>query len=278
MVIGQLLGLPIAFGSGQLSGAGFGPNYTILMKLGYEFYAPRILDEMQKNPEKSFEETQYWRAFQKHLKSYTDKVLLQTIDSLAEFPKQTLDALQEKFGEFLSDSYSPSVSRDGVSTLTSASNLGSQLVTIRLDLGQGFRREDPATRQEGPSLFEKDEQAKREKEHVKILTKAEIDLVERNKIARKEEIRLFEKTVSTVKPSIEPPRTTIRPAGQSVKLERLKLIKEIQVLGSQISFANVDSRKYPQWKSKNDAANQLRTVAITKKQQKLTFLLQNYTF
>ncbi len=168
MVIGQLLGLPIAFGSGQLSGAGFGPNYTILMKLGYEFYAPRILDEMQKNPQKSFEDTQYWRAFQKHLKSYTDKVLLQTIDSLAEFPKQTLDALQEKFGEFLSDSYTPSVSREGVSTLTSASNLGSQLVTIRLDLGQGFRREGEGSQKQGSSLFEKDLQSLREREEAKI--------------------------------------------------------------------------------------------------------------
>ncbi len=102
MVIGQILGLPIAFGSGQLSGAGFGPNYTILMKLGYEFYAPRVLDEMQKNPEKSFENTKYWRAFQTHLKSYTDKVLTQTIDSLADFPVATLEALFEKFGKYVS--------------------------------------------------------------------------------------------------------------------------------------------------------------------------------
>ncbi len=213
MVIGQLLGLPIAFGSGQLSGAGFGPNYTILMKLGYEFYAPRILDEMQKNPEKSFEDTQYWRAFQKHLKSYTDKVLLQTIDSLAEFPKQTLDALQEKFGEFLSDAYSPSVSREGVSTLTSASNLGSQLVTIRLDLGQGFRREGEGGQQQGSSLFEKDLMKLREAEQAKILKDA------KHKITQPK-LKLKFATPQPTKAIA--PAISKKNAGQSQKLELKK--------------------------------------------------------
>ncbi len=103
MVISAVLGLPIAFGSGELSGAGFGPNYTILMKLGYEFYAPRILDEMQKKPNRSFEDTEYWRLFQKHLKSYTDKVLEETIDKLVTFPIDILENLQDRFGKFLDD-------------------------------------------------------------------------------------------------------------------------------------------------------------------------------
>ncbi len=123
------------------------------MKLGYEFYAPRILDEMQKNPEKSFEDTQYWRAFQTHLKSYTDKVMQQTMDSLANFPKEVLDTLIEKFGEYLGDA---------LQGTTPVSYSGSP-TQVRLDLGQGFRREDPKTRQEGPSLFEKDQQRARER-------------------------------------------------------------------------------------------------------------------
>ncbi len=246
------------------------------MKLGYEFYAPRILDEMQKNPTRSFEDTEYWRAFQKHLKSYTDKVLLQTINSLAEFPKQTLDALQEKFGEFLSDSYTPSVSREGVSTLTSASNLGSQLVTIRLDLGQGFRREDPSTRQEGPSLFELDELKKREIEQSKRVTQQDIEKAKRAVIDRAQQVTHFQRETAKIPESKIPPRSTIRPAGQSIRLERQKLINELSQLGNDMKAAQARFNKNRNTVNKV-AINHL-IIKIKKAQQKITFLIQNYTF
>ncbi len=98
MVISQVAGVFTAFGTGELSGAGFGPNYTILMKLGYEFYAPRILDEMQKSPNRSFEDTKYWRAFQTHIKLYSDKVMTETLDKLLSMPQATIDALTSKWG------------------------------------------------------------------------------------------------------------------------------------------------------------------------------------
>ncbi len=226
MVIGQILGLPIAFGSGQLSGAGFGPNYTILMKLGYEFYAPRILDEMQKNPDKSFEDTEYWRAFQKHLKSYTDKVLLQTIDSLAAFPKQTLDSLMEKFGSYIADPFESSQTV----TSTSASQLGT-LSNVRLDLGQGFRRENPDTRQEGPSLFERDQQKKREQaeqrqQQQQVITKSQQFEIDIKKVQ--------ERYPQPNKAKLVTGATGKRKVSQSTKLAMTGMLRALTIKGNQV--------------------------------------------
>ncbi len=138
--------------TGELSGAGFGPNYTILMKLGYEFYAPRILDEMQKNPEKSFEDTQYWRLFQTHLKSYTDAKLQTAIDGLLSLPQTTLDTIVDKFGEILG----------GGPTPTSGIGGGSHTLNIRLDQGQALRL-DP-NREQGLSPHDQDILRQRERE------------------------------------------------------------------------------------------------------------------
>ncbi len=155
MVLGQLFGMATAAPTGELSGAGFGPNYTILMKLGYEFYAPRILDEMQKNPQKSFEDTQYWRLFQTHLKSYTDAKLQTAIDGLLSLPQTTLDAIVDKFGEIFG----------GGPTPTSGIGGGSHTLNIRLDQGQALRL-DPS-REQGLSPHDQDILRQKEREEAK---------------------------------------------------------------------------------------------------------------
>ncbi len=101
MVISQIAGLATAFGTGELSGAGFGPNYTILMKLGYEFFAPRILEEMEKNPNIFFQDTLWFQKFQKQIKLYSDKVMKETLDTLLSIPQETIDSIQNKFQESL---------------------------------------------------------------------------------------------------------------------------------------------------------------------------------
>ncbi len=99
MVISQIAGLATAFGTGELSGAGFGPNYTILMKLGYEFYAPRILEEMEKNPNIFFQDTLWFQKFQKQIKLYSDKVMKETLDTLINVPQETIDSIAKKYRE-----------------------------------------------------------------------------------------------------------------------------------------------------------------------------------
>ncbi len=97
MVISQIAGLATAFGTGELSGAGFGPNYTILMKLGYEFFAPRILEEMEKNPNVFFQDTLWFKKFQKQIKLYSDTVMKETLDTLLTIPQDTIDKIADKF-------------------------------------------------------------------------------------------------------------------------------------------------------------------------------------
>ncbi len=99
MVISQIAGLATAFGTGELSGAGFGPNYTILMKLGYEFFAPRILEEMEKNPNVFFQDTLWFQKFQKQIKLYSDTVMHETLDTLINIPQKTIDAIVDKYKE-----------------------------------------------------------------------------------------------------------------------------------------------------------------------------------
>ncbi len=280
MVIGQILGLPIAFGSGQLSGAGFGPNYTILMKLGYEFYAPRILDEMQKNPTRSFEDTEYWRAFQTHLKSYTDKVMTQTMDSLAAFPKATLDALVEKFGSYITDPLE--VGSDTTATSTSASVMG-QLHQIRLDIGQAGRGLRDPLQQGGSSLFEKDEQRKREAAQAeRIGTAEETYTTGQREFIQKDLLRRQETTNRKIDQIINRRPTTVtkRRASQSVKIERQKLITEIAASARKISL-NKQFAIRPELGS-NKAEFQRRIVAAQKALQinqiKLAKLLTLYQF
>lgn len=99
MVISQIAGLATAFGTGELSGAGFGPNYTILMKLGYEFFAPRILEEMEKNPNVFFQDTLWFQKFQKQIKLYSDTVMKETLQTLLTIPQETINAISNKFAE-----------------------------------------------------------------------------------------------------------------------------------------------------------------------------------
>jgi len=114
VVIGPLFNIFTAFGIGELSGAGFGPNYTILMKLGFEFFAPRIIDELNKNPSKDFKDTQYWIKWQREMKMYSDDVMNRTLDRLLAVPDTVIQAIENKWGQNISDQALPSDLKDAV--------------------------------------------------------------------------------------------------------------------------------------------------------------------
>ncbi len=135
MVLGQLLGLITAAPAGELSGAGFGPNYTILMKLGFEHYAPRILEEMEKNPTMDFQQTKYFKFFQGHLKNYTDKKRDQTFDMLLKIPQEAFDALVKRF----TDSFTGNTTKE-----TLALELGSGLTQVRFPSDDTRRAQEDA--------------------------------------------------------------------------------------------------------------------------------------
>ncbi len=315
MVISQIAGLATAFGTGELSGAGFGPNYTILMKLGYEFFAPRILEEMEKNPNVFFQDTLWFQKFQKQIKLYSDKVMEQTLDTLLHIPQKTLDAIENKFeGGGIVDNLnipitaSPAFNRantiaqvaqnvDVQPFLDSISNFfnglanifptipqafGSDTPTINTTSGQQttqgtlislnfleisrFRFEDlnnamsAITRNNSP--YDSQTQQRIRTAWEKARTKQDTSRTTQ----RQQQITQFQKV--TIPPDRTPARSTKRPAGQSVIIERNKLIRQILLLSKQLpSRGQPGSFQYEKF-----------VRGIKRLQQKLIFLLNNYTF
>ncbi len=322
MVISQIAGLATAFGTGELSGAGFGPNYTILMKLGYEFFAPRILEEMEKNPNVFFQDTLWFQKFQKQIKLYSDKVMEQTLDTLLHIPQETLNAIQNKFeGEGIVNvpnipiSASPAFNRantiaqvaQGINfqpMIDSMSNFFNQLASVFPNVPQAFGSDTPtisttsggtSQRQlisinlstlrttwrfedlnnamsaitKGNSPYDTTTQS-----HIRTLwnqARRKIDTTRTTQ--RQQQITTFNKVV--IAPDRTPPRTTKRPAGQSVKLERNRLIKAIAFSAKRLTIAQNPKAGFT---FRPGVTIETLIRDLKKLQQKLIFLLNNYIF
>ncbi len=314
MVISQIAGLATAFGTGELSGAGFGPNYTILMKLGYEFYAPRILEEMEKNPNVFFQDTLWFQKFQKQIKLYSDKVLEQTLDTLLHIPQQTLDAIEAKFGAqqntlipLFRDSDQeqalpinpppsgdpwegwnnfwnamakripnvPSVLAEDtpfISTGSGETTIQGSLISLSRIQLQRWRFIDLNNAMSAITKNNSPYDGVTQGIIRDLWNKARNKISQGRDEKRQQEITSFKEV--TIPISNIPERSSIRPAGQSVKLERNKLIKEIAAKARQLRFFQQRSLTSPN-------RNKLILTAIRQLkllQQKLNFLLRNYTF
>ncbi len=334
MVISQIAGLATAFGTGELSGAGFGPNYTILMKLGYEFFAPRILEEMEKNPNVFFQDTLWFQKFQKQIKLYSDKVMEQTLDTLLHVPQKTLDAIQNKFeGEGIVSvpnipiTVDPALNRintiaqvskniDYQPFIDSISNFFNTMAKFIPNVPQAFPEDtgpfettsERAQTNQGLSLNLFQIRAwrfvdlnsamaaiTRGTSGYDIKTQALIRKEWNNQRSkqraqptqdRAKQIKEFEDV--TIPESNIPERSTKRKAGQSVKLERVKLIQDIAAAAKTLVFnqnwiasANRQKTQTPSTvrvRSRMLIENRSLIKLIKSLQQKLTFLLRNYTF
>ncbi len=342
MVIGQIAGIGTAFGTGELSGAGFGPNYTILMKIGYEFYAPRIIEEMHKNPKMHFQDTVYWKQFQVSIKLYSDQVIKETLQTLLDLPDSVISAIDRKFSGGSTNTETSPLST--VTNILQQSNAiepqvqdtqGNKAYSLRgvpmfltpfiipnpeSELGRALQ---PYQRSQGPPLQQtilppdtilstkqtasglsidritlskwpfkqlNDAMAsiQRGTSNYSHQTQLEIRRFWENKrsamtqapiIQRQKNITTFQKV--TIPPSNIPPRSTKRPAGQSVKLERNRLIKEIARLGIIVKhrqnfiFKKLHDNEF-RVRYRNGTINFIKQ--LRKEQQNLVFLLKNYTF
>ncbi len=336
MVISQIAGLATAFGTGELSGAGFGPNYTILMKLGYEFFAPRILEEMEKNPNVYFQDTLWFQKFQKQIKLYSDKVMEQTLDTLLHIPQKTIDAIDNKFqgGGIIPQnpnipiSVSPAFNRintlnqvaqniDAQPFMDSITNFFNSISKIFPSIPQAFGEDTPpintgsGTQNTRTLISLTRIQLQRWRfedlnNAMSAITKNNSpydgttqgiirDLWNKGRTRigttqtkqRQTTITTFQKV--TIPKSNIPTRSTKRPAGQSVKLERDKLSREILAAAKSLTahqkiFRNI---RWGSGQSQSTRQNIINRGKITEnkliiliktKQQKLTFLLNNYTF
>ncbi len=327
MVISQIAGLATAFGTGELSGAGFGPNYTILMKLGYEFFAPRILEEMEKNPNVFFQDTLWFQKFQKQIKLYSDKVMEQTLDTLLHIPQKTINAIDNKFqgGGIIPEnpnipiSVSPAFNRlntvnqvaqnidfqpfiDAISNFfnsmaklgTIPQAFGSDTPTINTGSGsQNTRTLISLTRiQLQPWSFTDLNNAmsaitKNNSPYDgttqgiirDLWNKGRTRITTSQTTQRQTNITQFQNV--KIPTSNIPSRSSKRPAGQSIKIERIRLIKQIARLGQIVKlrqnfiFKKLHDNNF-RTRYRTGTTNFIKSLKT--EQQKLTFLLNNYTF
>ncbi len=112
--------LPQSYGMGEVAGMSFGSNYVIMMQIGYRYYAPRIIEEMEKNNLDHPMGTVWWNKWQKFMLTYSDQSIKNTMDRTLDMPDKTISMIWDKLSQFLLGD----TSDDTTSTLTSASQLG----------------------------------------------------------------------------------------------------------------------------------------------------------
>ncbi len=138
--------LPQSYGMGEIAGMAFGSNYVIMMQIGYRYYAPRIIEEMEKDNLDSPMGTVWWNKWQKFMKIYSDQSITNTMDRTLEMPEQALKAIWDKIFNIL-----PSQE----TTLTSGSGADDDITFIR---GARTRSQEEADRQK---QFIRDQEQKR---------------------------------------------------------------------------------------------------------------------
>ncbi len=116
--------LPQSYGMGEIAGMAFGSNYVIMMQIGYRYYAPRIIEEMEKDNLDNPLGTVWWNKWQKFMKIYSDKSITNTMDRTLEMPEQALKAIWDKIFNILP-------SGEGDATLTSGSGADDDITFVR---------------------------------------------------------------------------------------------------------------------------------------------------
>ncbi len=213
--------LPQSYGMGEVAGMSFGSNYTVMMQIGYAHYAPRILKDMEKNPEKAFYESPNFIKFQKELLVFSDRSINNTMNRVLDMPDKVIKAVFDKLFDLL-----PTRETIDETTETSALNLGSEIQQVRLDLGQATRRdterENRDRSDDARSLAERDAQNRR-------------DAAERNQIDRETDFtgrtRSQQQKVqdaTNVTPKFWKGATSKRRKTQSSQLFETKLKKLVQ--------------------------------------------------
>ncbi len=123
--------LPQSYGMGEVAGMGFGSNYVMMMQIVYNYYAPRVIKEMEDGKLDSPMGTQWWRKWQVFMTKYSDQSINNTMDRILEIPENILDKIWEKMsgapkdvsditdtsalqlGEIFEARYTPSRDREG---------------------------------------------------------------------------------------------------------------------------------------------------------------------
>ncbi len=173
--------LPQSYGMGEVAGMSFGSNYTVMMQIGYAHYAPRILKEMEKNPDKPFYDAPSFIKFQKELLVYSDQSIKNTMDRVLAMPDTIIKAIFDKLGDFI---FQGEIDETG--TKSGINLTGGAVIQVRLDSGQATRREtDRQSRDrsdDAQSPFDRDIERHQEKsqqerhEEIKLTKKKQLTI------------------------------------------------------------------------------------------------------
>ncbi len=96
--------LPQSYGMGEVAGMGFGSNYVMLMQIVYNYYAPRVIKEMEDGKLDDPMNTMWWGKWQRFMTKYSDQSIQNTMDRVLDIPDKVLDSIWDKMGQWMSGS------------------------------------------------------------------------------------------------------------------------------------------------------------------------------
>lgn len=267
--------LPQSYGMGEVAGMGFGSNYVMLMQIVYNYYAPRVIKEMEDGNLDTPMDTIWWGKWQRFMTKYSDQSIQNTMDRVLDIPDKVLDSIWEKMSSWLTGGQGD----ENDTSLTSASLLGE---TFEVRSGGGRRNELESGGFGTETAETKRKRLEKEAKNKKNQEQLEREAAARNRIA--DEIRTQKARLALEK---EVSRTGVvtskRKAGQSQIKERNKLIQQISGASNNIKKIRAGSSPYTpdflrQQKTTKDRLITLWTNTMRTAQAKLTILLQRYIF
>ncbi len=246
------------------------------MQIGYNYYAPRIIKEMEAGELDNPLTTKWWKKWQSFLKVYSDQSIKNTMDRTLEMPEQAIKAIWDKIFNL-----APS----GGTTDTGFSNVlyegDSDQFGVRLDRGGTAERH--AGQRDAPNnvpytsgtyrgysenqLNKKDSSGQTLRDFLDIKeAKRKAEQKARDRTASEAVTKKAQKELEAVVARTGVV-TSRRKAGQSQIRERNNLIQAIAV--------NTHNIKVAQGRGLSTAQSETN---LRNNQAKLTILLQRYSF
>ncbi len=251
--------LPLSEAGGALSGANFGVFYTVLMQVGYKHFAPRVLKQLNDG----MALTDALMQVQAELRPFNKRIILDAVDRLPTMLDITAKML-ERFIQASASQGSANIAHGIEDIIPGIKDIIEDIFPSLPEAEGHIIPPDEGRDTSGMTLAEHEANKKAERER---LAKAKKD--------RPGQIQAFGSTKITAQVS---KGTQKRTANQSAKMERVKLISDIQkqtAIYNNARSKRIGTGTQNQRRAKQ-AASALRTIKSL--QQKLTNLLTRYKF
>ncbi len=269
--------LPLSEAGGALSGANFGVFYTVMMQVGYKHYAPQVIEDLNRGMP-LFEALQ---RVQSELRPFNDKIIQEAVDRLPTMFEITVDML-EKFIEGRASQGAQNI-KEGAFVPDFLKNLIPSFPEAEAYRGSRQTTAAPVY----STSSSKTTGTGRSKATPIYYQGRYMSLVEWNQIKSKERVasltqsRQFSTARIQSTPAAGGRAITQRAAGQSQKIERVRLLQVIAKQANLIKTIHLAIARNPLGSRARNSAQKQLTVAHTylvARQQELTNLLNRYRF